>query len=386
MRVGVDARLIYYRPAGISRYTWHLLRALAKIDQCDDFFVFQHRNHREPIVEQDNFRRATLFAPAHGKLEQFMLPMELGRFSLDLIHSTDFIPPLRSSIPSVITVHDLAFLHWPHLVTQDSAQYYGQIDRAVQHVQQIIVPSRSTRDDAIALFGVPDSKINVIAEAADPIFRPLPIEPARKAVTARHRIPDKYIFFVSTIEPRKNVGGLLRSFRILLDRYNVQDTALVLAGSEGWLYEDTMALVAELGLENHTRFLGRVSDPDLLELYVGAQCHIHPALYEGFGLPPLEAMACGTPTIVSNVSSLPEVVNDAALLVNPVDYEEIAVAMNRLLTDEELHAELRRKGLSQAKSFSWDKAASATLDVYRKVVEPESEQADAPESIRTSGP
>jgi glycosyltransferase involved in cell wall biosynthesis len=131
-----------------------------------------------------------------------------------------------------------------------------------------------------------------------------------------------------------------------------------------------MELVTELGLEDKTFFVGRVTDEDLLELYVGAQCHVHPALYEGFGLPPLEAMACGTPTIVSNVSSLPEVVSDAALLVNPEDHEEIAVAINRLLTNTELHAELRRKGLRQAEYFSWDKAARATLDVYRKVVDP----------------
>ncbi len=306
-----------------------------------------------------------------------MLPLELHRFSLDLIHGTDFIPPLRSQIPAVITVHDLAFLHWPHLVTPDSAAYYGQIDRAVQHVKQIIVPSESTKDDAVALFGVPDSKINVIAEAADPLFRPLPIEQTRRDVMARHGIPEKYIFFVSTIEPRKNVNGLLRAFRILLDRYNVHDTALVLAGSEGWLYEDTMALVDELGLQDKTVFLGRVTDPELLKLYVGAQCHVHPALYEGFGLPPLEAMACGTPTIVSNVSSLPEVVNDAALLVNPEDHEEIAVAIYRLLTNDDLHAELRRKGLQQAKYFSWDKAASATLDVYRKVVESECSETES---------
>lgn len=384
MRIGVDARLMHHQPAGISRYTWHLLHAMAAINYSDEFVIFQHRKDREPLITQENFRRATLYAPVHGRVEQLMLPLELARHQLDLIHSTDFIPPLRSPTPAVITVHDLAFLHWPHLVTKASAAYYGQIDRGVHHARHIIVPSESTKQDLIGQLGVPDSKVSVIYEAADPSFRPLPLQETRTAVTRKFNIPERYVLFVSTIEPRKNVNGLLRAFRMLLDRYSTKDVGLVLAGSKGWLYEETEQLVGELKLEPNTHFLGRVSDSDLHQLYVGARAHVHPALYEGFGLPPLEAMACGTPTIVSNVGSLPEVVNDAALLVNPNDHEEIAVAIHRLLEDENLHEELRRKGLQRAEGFSWDRAAAKTLDVYRTVTarEPEPQTDQQPASRR----
>lgn len=360
---------------------------MADLDTSDEFIIFQHRNHRQPLIEQANFRRATLFAPAHGRLEQYMLPAELLRFPLDLIHSTDFIPPLHAKIPAVITVHDLAFLHWPHFLTASSAAYYGQIDRAVHHARHIIVPSESTKHDLVSQLGAPDAKVSVIYEAADPRFRPLPVDETRAAVTAKFGIPESYVFFVSTIEPRKNVNGLLEAFRILIDRYNVQDTGLVLAGSKGWLYEETMDLVDRLNLRERTFFLGRVSDEDLHQLYVGARCHIHPALYEGFGLPPLEAMACGTPTIVSNTGSLPEVVNDAALLVSPRDHEEIAVALHRLLTDDKLHAELSRKGLQQATFFSWERAAQQTLDVYRTVASAPKPATDpAPTPSRQTSP
>ncbi|MEZ4868703.1 MAG: glycosyltransferase family 1 protein [Caldilineaceae bacterium] len=368
MRIGIDARLIYHQPAGISRYTWHLLRALAQLDQQDEFIVFQHRKHRPPLIEQSNFRRSTLYTPVHHRLEQMLLPLELAWHALDLIHSTDFISPLYSPIPAVITVHDLAFLHWPNFLTKDSAAYYSQIDRAVRHARHIIVPSESTKQDLIGILGVPDKKISVIYEATNPIFAPMPLAEAKAAVQSKFKIAVPYILFVSTIEPRKNVNGLLQAFRHLLDKYNVDDTALVLAGSRGWLYEETMTLVQRLHLEEQTYFVGRVTDEELQELYVGARCHVHPAHYEGFGLPPLEAMACGTPTIVSNVSSLPEVVGDAALLVDPQDPEELAVAMHRLLQDDVLHAELREKGLKRAQCFSWEMAARSTLEVYRKAV------------------
>jgi len=368
MRIAIDARLSYHQPAGISRYTWYLLRALAQLNQHDEFVVFQHRKHRVPLIDQPNFRRSTLYAPVHHRLEQFLLPLELFWQSLDLIHSTDFIPPLYSPIPAVITVHDLAFFHWPNFLTKDSAAYYGQIDRAVRHARHIIVPSENTKHDLIGILGTPDKKISVIYEAANPSFAPLAVGPARRAMAAKFKIPNHYILFVSTIEPRKNVNGLLHAYRYLRDKYNIGEIGLVLAGSQGWLYEETVELVRKLKLEKHTFFLGRVTDEDLHQLYVGARCHVHPAHYEGFGLPPLEAMACGTPTIVSNVSSLPEVVGDAALLVNPADTEEIAVAMHRLITDDALHAELREKGLKRAQCFSWEATAQSTFDVYRKVL------------------
>jgi glycosyltransferase involved in cell wall biosynthesis len=370
MRVGVDARLMYHQPAGISRYTWHLLQAMAELDKDDEFIVFQHRKDRTPLVNQSNFRRATMVAPAHHRLEQTFLTVELLRFNLDLLHSTDFIPPLYSRVKSVITVHDLAFLHYPHFLTTESAAYYGMIDRAVVRADHIIVPSEHTKQDLIGQMGVATDKVSVIYEAANPSFGPLPIEETRRAITAKYGIPQTYVLFVGTIEPRKNVTGLLQAFACVRDKYGLRDdTGLVIAGGKGWLYEETLETVKTLGLEACTFFLGRVADEDLHQLYVGARCHAHLAYYEGFGLPPLEAMACGTPTIVSNVSSLPEVAGDAALLVNPRDTEEIAVAMHRLLTDDDLYAELRQKGLQRAQIFSWEKAARRTLEIYRQVVE-----------------
>lgn len=367
MRVGIDARLNYHQPAGISRYTTHLIEELAQLDRETAYTIFQHRKQRNPLANAPNFQRRTLFTPVHRRVEQLMLAAELSFHSLDLLHSTDFIPPLYSSIPSVITVHDLAFLHWPHFLTETHAAYYSQIDRAVRHAQHIIVPSESTKSDVVGQLGASPKKISVIHEAAAPIYRPLDKAKCRAAMQAKYGIPEKYIFFVSTIEPRKNIGGLLDAFHHLRKYYNVEDTGLVLAGKPGWLYEEVYRKVEQLDLEQSTFFVGRVPEEDLHQLFVGSGCHVHPAFYEGFGLSPLEAMACGTPTIVSNTSSMPEVIGDAGLIVDPSDREEIAVAIHRLLTDDDLHQELCQKGLQRASVFSWSRAAAETLEVYRMV-------------------
>lgn len=373
MRIGVDARLMHHQPAGISKYTWHLLQALSSLDLDDEFIVFQHRKQREALLNAPNFRRATIYAPVHSRLEQWMLPAELLRFNLSLLHSTDFIPPLRTHIPTVITVHDLAFLHYPHFLTSSSAAYYGQIDRAVRAADAIIVPSEHTKSDLIGMLGVPANRISVIYEAAAEMYHPLPLEETRAAVRREFGLPERFFLFVGTIEPRKNLLGLLNAFQILKTRYkngdDLSDVGLVIAGSKGWLYEETLESVQRLGIDDSVHFVGRVSDEQLHRLYVSATGMTHPAFYEGFGLPPLEAMACGTPVIVSNVSSLPEVVQDAALLVNPNEPEEIAVAMHRLLGNETLRAELSEKGLQRAASFSWKRAAVETLAVYRKVAD-----------------
>jgi glycosyltransferase involved in cell wall biosynthesis len=368
MRIGIDARLTYYTTAGIGQYTINLLRALADIGSNDSFIVFQSRKAESRLVDRRDFRHLGLWTPSHHRLEPYLLGLELLQYSLDLLHSPDFIPPFRGRFKSIITIHDLAFLHYPHFLTRESARYYGGIDQAVRRAHHVIAVSESTRRDITNLLGVPDDRITVIYEAADPHYRPLDRGEALRFVRQRFGLPERFILFVSTIEPRKNVQGLLRAYAQFLDDYKL-DVGLVLAGAEGWLFEEVFELVEELGLQRACRFLGKVSPEDLPYLYNAARCLAHPAFYEGFGLTPLEAMACGTPAVVSNVSSLPEVVGDAALLVDPDDEEGLIVALWRLMTDDDLWAELREKGLQRARAFSWEKTARRTLEVYRKVAE-----------------
>ncbi|MGI5917744.1 MAG: glycosyltransferase family 4 protein [Anaerolineae bacterium] len=366
MRIGIDARLIHYQQAGISRYTLQLIEALARCDSDDEFYILQSFRSKKPILDRPNFVRKQLFTPSHHPLEQLTLPIELSTKGLDVLHSPDFIPPFRRNCRSVITIHDLAFLLYPHVLTKDSARYYGQIDEAVRSTDAVIAVSQATKNDIIRLVGGPEHKIRVIYEAASPIFRPMRSPALTRRVQERFGIDTPFVLCVGTIEPRKNVPMLLRAFRQLLDDYH-PTVKLALAGQKGWLYDEVFQLITDLNLADDVLFLGRVSTEELLWLYNAAELLVTPSIYEGFGLTPLEAMACGTPVVVSNVSSLPEVVSDAGLLVDPNSPDELTIAMWRLLSDRELHHSLSEKGLRRAAYFSWDKAARETLDLYHSL-------------------
>lgn len=366
MRVGIDARISFYSQAGIGQYTRQLIRALSDIVQEDEIIILRSRKDKADLVPGHRFLQRSLWTPSHHRLEQFTLPLEIAWRDLHLLHSPDFIPPLRRNCKSVITIHDLAFLQFPNMLTRESARYYGQIDEAVRSADHIIAVSESTKKDIIRLLGVSDKQITVIYEAANPVFRPLDRAQAARWAEAQFGIVGDFALFLGTIEPKKNLGTLFKAYRQLLDTYHI-DARLVVAGARGWLYEDVFAEVEKLGLEQEIVFLGRPSDDDLLQLYNAATVLVHPSLYEGFGLTPLEAMTCGTPVIVSNVSSLPEVVGDAGLLVDPEDVEHMAVAMWRVLQTQELQQELRDKGLQRASNFSWAKTAKQTLDLYHQL-------------------
>ncbi|UCC86222.1 MAG: glycosyltransferase family 4 protein [Anaerolineales bacterium] len=367
MRIGIDARLVYYSRAGIGQYIMRLTEALAGLNaNQDEFVLLQSQKDHTQMVDGHYFSRASLWTPSHHRLEQVTLRFEIGRLRLDLLHSPDFIPPFHRNCRSVITIHDLAFLLYPHFLTRESARYYGQIDQAVRNTDHIIAVSQSTRQDTIKLLGVPEQKITVIHEAANPIYQPVDADRARRYVAQTYDIDQNYILFVSTIEPRKNLPGLLQAYRKLLDDYK-RPEKLVMAGSQGWLSDEVYDSVRTLNLDDHIRFLGRVPSEHLVYLYNAAHLLVHPSFYEGFGLPPLEAMTCGTPVIASNVSALPEVVGDAATLIDPHDIDGLTVAMWRILTDEDLRASLIAKGLKRAKMFSWRRAAQETLDVYHQV-------------------
>lgn len=366
MHVGIDARLVYHTRAGIGEYTLRLTQALAVAYPQDQFCLLQDWRQSNGLIRANNVTISPSRVPSHHRLEQILLPWVVRRLNCDVFHSPDFIPPLHRRGNSVITIHDLAFLIYPQFVTKEAARYYGQIDHAVRHADHIIAVSNSTKNDLVRMLGVPEDHITVIYEAADPRMRPMPHDEALQRVQALYNVPDDFVLFVSTIEPRKNIGALLRAYRRLRDDYKLTP-ALVLAGSRGWLSDDVYDLVTRLDLTDSTHFLGRVESHDLPYLYNAARTLVHPAFYEGFGLTPLEAMACGTPVIVSNVSSLPEVVGDAALLIDPAQDEEITVALWRVLTDDALAASMREKGLQRAASFSWERAAHQTMAVYRRV-------------------
>ena len=369
MRIGIDARLMYYSPGGIAEYTKRLVEALARLEGDDEFIILHSRkDSRRDLVDAQRFRRKKLWTPSHHRLEGWVLPLELRRLGLDVLHSPDFIPPPSNSFHSVITVHDLSFLLYPHFLTEESARYYGQIDQAVRRADHIIAVSESTKQDTMQLLGVPERKISVIHEAANPIFRRMDVEEARRCLDKTYQLPDQFILFVSTLEPRKNITALLRAFYQLKDDYKLPHK-LVLAGRKGWLFDDIFATVSSLNIDDDCIFLGHVPVEHLLYLYNTAELLVHPAFYEGFGLPPLEAMACGAPVVASNVSALPEIVGDAGLLIDPNDVEGLEVAIYRALTDEDLRAGLIERGLERAKQFSWDRAARETLDIYRQVAE-----------------
>ena len=366
MRIGIDARLVYYHQAGIGQYILRLTQALAQIDQDDQFVIFKSRKDKTHIIHQSNFKQQKLWTPSHHRFERFALSLELAPHSLDVLHSPDFIPPSQPRCPIVITMHDLAFLLYPRFLTRDSARYYGQVDLAARQADHIIAVSESTKRDTVRLLGVPESKITMIHEAAHPLFTPVTNEETLERTRARHNLPPEFILFVSTIEPRKNLPTLLRAFRRLRDNYK-SPAMLAIAGHRGWLAEEVDNVLDELKLRDAVHFLGGVPNEELVYLYNAARLFVLPSFYEGFGLPPLEAMACGTPVIVSNVSSLPEVVGDAGMLVAPEDVEGLTVAMWRVLTDDNLRKEMRAKGLKRAATFSWERAARETLDVYYKV-------------------
>ncbi len=363
MRIGIDTRLVDYRQAGITQYTLQLVNAFAHCDTQDEFVLLQSRRRHEPLSTARGFSHRRIYTPPHHTLEQFSLPLEISSLRLDVLHSPDFIPPLRRNCRSVITIHDLNFVLYPHFLTKSSARYYGQIDEAVRRTDAIIAVSQATKQDVMRLLGVPEAKIRVIYEAANPVFRPLESDDLLPRVRGRFGLQRPFVLFVSTIEPRKNVPTLLKAFRRLLSSYR-PEVSLVLAGERGWLYDEVFQLVTDLGLVEDVTFLGRVSDDELLWLYNTAQVLVAPSIYEGFGLTPLEAMACGTPVIASNTSSHPEVVGDAGLLVDPYDVEELTVAMWRLLSEDDLRRSLREKGRKRAQLFSWDKAARETLALY----------------------
>ena len=340
---------------------------------CDDFAFFYNREAGiEPLAGLEHIPASTVNL-GYKPWRMLVWLGQLGRIGFNrllpgatLFHATEhLLLPLRG-IPTVLTVHDLIFRRYPaHHKRLNRWYLNATMPLFCRRAGHIITVSEQSRRDVIAAYGIPAEKITVVYEAADPRFCPQPAE-AIATVRGCYNLPGRYLLFVGTIEPRKNLGRLLVAFERLYAA-GLTD-ALVIVGKHGWLYDDFFARLKNSPARQAVIFPGFVPDADLPAVYAGAQALAFPSEFEGFGLPVLEAMACGTPVVCSNTSSLPEVAGGAALLVDPLDADALTDALRRVLSDPTLATDLSVRGIAQAGRFSWERAAQETLAVYRRVM------------------
>jgi len=357
-QIVLDARMAYYSPGGIGRY----IRGLISGFEAAGLGVTVARARKDPTLAGP-----ALFTPPHHPLDPWVVGLEFIRLRPALVHSPDFIPPWTGRFRRVITVHDLAFLRWPGILTPDAARYYRQVFRAVQVADRVIAVSNRTAADLVELAGADPRKVRVVYEAAAPDFRPLNLEIVGTWLR-RLGLEPGYLLYVGTIEPRKDLVTLARGYQLLLDRYGDKAPPLVIAGGRGWLWEESVQALESVRPGSKVRWLGPAAPEELVYLYNGAAALVLPSLYEGFGLVVVEAMACGVPVVCSDGGALPEVVGDAALMFPVGEAGALADALARILFDRDLARRLGEAGRVRAAQFSWVEAARRTYKIYEEVL------------------
>lgn len=369
MRIAIDAHSVGTGLGGNESYATNLIEALAEIDQTNRYTLYVTK--REAV---ERFRdRWTNFSVKstlpHTPLVRIPLTLsaELRRNPVDVLH-VQFTAPPFSPCPVVVSIHDLSFEHLPQTFKWRSRkQLRITVRRSARQAAQVIALSEHARNDIIETYQVNSEKITAIPLAASAQFRPVASNEELQRVRHTYGIKGEYILSVGAIQPRKNLGRLITAYE-RLRRLNPDSSLpkLVLAGKCAWLYDETLRTIKELGLTDSVILTGYVPESDLPALYSGAVCFVYPSYFEGFGLPPLEAMQCGTPVIVGNQTSLPEVVGDAGILVDPFDVDALAAALGKVISDSDLRQRLGVQGLARAKLFGWQETARRTLAVYHQ--------------------
>lgn len=385
MRVGIDYTSAVHQGAGIGRYTRRLVTALLELDQQNEYVLVVAGKAKTPKVEFMSpttpfFNRAdypnlrVIMLPLSERLwailwHRLHLPLwvELFTGTLGVFHSPDFaLPPVRNA-RTIVTVHDLSFLRVPQCSSPQLQAYLREVvPKSVRRANMVLADSECTKSDVIELLGVEATRVKVIYAGVGQEFHRVEDEEQLAAVRTRYRLPARFVLGLGTLQPRKNFERLIEAYALIRRQIDTE-MKLVIAGSPGWMYEGIFEKTRELDLQEAVCFPGYVADEDLPALYTLAELFVFPSLYEGFGLPPLEAMACGTPVITADVSSLPEVVGDAAWMVDPLDVGALADAMQRVLSDTALRRQMVARGLLQARRFTWEQAAKQLHDIYEEV-------------------
>lgn len=378
-RIGIDVTSALTQGGGIGRYTRELVQALVALTPTIDYLLFSAKPPAQlptsqPLPQTERVRHVP--APLS---EQWLyrlwyrarlpLPVQWVTGRLDLFHSPDFVlPPVSGGIPTLLTVHDLSFVHYPEVYPAPLVRYLNRVVPAsVQRATHVLADSIATKQDMIVLWDVSPEKITVVYSGVDEHFRPITDPQRLTAMRQKYRLgAAPYVLAVGTLQPRKNYQFLIRAFKPIAHNWPHN---LVIVGGKGWLYDDILAEIEAQGLTGRVVLTGFVEDADLPAIYSAAALFLFPSLYEGFGLPALEAMACGVPVIAANVSSLPEVVGEAGLLLSPHEQAVWSENIHRLLLDAPHRARLVGAGAVQAHHFTWRKAARQLLKVYETLLE-----------------
>ena len=372
IRVGINASKFFEVNTGVGRYTSNLCKSILETDGKNDYFLYSP-GQMDIVIRTDRTRiqfKKSGIALKNNTLrilwEQVTLPYCSMNDRLDLFHYTDHsLSILQRTHPAIITVHDIAYVRFPRLLNK-SRQIYKKyiLNVSIKRADVIVADSYSTKRDILNYFGIKEEKIKVVYPGVERRFRPISnVEEYR----LRNNLPSKMVLNVGTLEPRKNIVTLIRAFKKLKE-LGFKNYKLVIAGDKGWLYKQIFDEIKSSDLQKEVLFLGIAEDESLPMLYNCADVFVYPSLYEGFGLPPLEAMACGIPVITSNTSSLPEVIGSAGIMIDPDDVNSLCEAMYNVLKDKELWYHMSKNGLERSKLFSWKETAKKILEIYDEVL------------------
>jgi glycosyltransferase involved in cell wall biosynthesis len=366
VRIGIDARKLH--DFGIGTYIRNLLRQLARQDRETEFVVLARPADCESLgLLGENFRAVPETAGNYSIGEQVRIPLALWREGVTLFHAPHYVLPPLVPCRSVVTIHDCIHLMFPQYLPNPMALTYARlaIGLAARRATRVLTVSESSKRDILRFVNIPADKIDVIYNAYDERFGIEPREEDMVRVRERYQLHDEFVLYAGTVKPHKNVERLIEAFG-LVRKHGLGHLKLVLIGDEISEYAALRRAVHSHQLHKYVRFLGYLPEETLAVMYRLAGVFVFPSLYEGFGLPPLEAMASGTPVVTSNVSSLPEVAGDAAVLVDPYDPQSIAGGIERVLGDASLRQELRAKGLARAKQFSWETSVRRVREIYQQ--------------------
>lgn len=377
-RIGIDVTSALTQGGGIGRYTRELVQALSALDHGAELTLFSARPPArlpvpDPLPRAPNVRHRAAPLAEHWLYRlwyrlRLPLPVQLVTGSLDLFHSPDFVlPPVSGGIPTLLTVHDLSFVHYPNTFPRVLVDYLNRVvPWSIGRASHILADSVATQQDLTAIWKVDPARVSVLYSGVSERFAPVEDGDVLAAVRQKYGLGEApYLLSVGTVQPRKNYQLLIKAFAPVARQL---PHVLAIAGGRGWLAEEMTAEIARQGLQERVRFIGFVDDGDLPALYSAADLFVFPSLYEGFGLPLLEAMACGVPVLSSNASSLPEVAGDAALLLPPESVAGWREAMLDTLQNSDRRRALVQKGFVQAERFSWARAAQQLLGIYRELL------------------